>query len=140
MLSEIGNALAPSQPIKYSEVNQASQASQANSLQSLRQALSDCMLKDRFRLGKRIAGAEKIKDISARNKVFDEIASDIAQSMMDVELRSHANVKLTIQMLPASQKKGISQKRLKKIKWSLSPEKLVQKRPNYLNMCGIRKE
>ena len=47
MLSEIGNVLAPSQPIKNSEVNQASQA---NSPQSLRQALSECMLKDRFRL------------------------------------------------------------------------------------------
>ena len=104
MLSEIGNALAPSQPIKNSEVNQASQA---NSLQSLRQALSDCMLKDRFRLGKRIAGAGKIKDISARNKVFDEIASDIAQSMMDVELRSHANVKIDYpDILPVSQKKA----------------------------------
>ena len=67
------------------------------------------MLKDRFRLGKRIAGAEKIKDISARNKVFDEIASDIAQSMMNVELRSHANVKIDYpDILPVSQKADIA--------------------------------
>ncbi|MCG9774190.1 ATP-dependent RNA helicase HrpA, partial [Vibrio diabolicus] len=79
---------------------------QVNSAASLRKALSQCMMRDRFRLSKRISGASKIKKDAARNAVFDEIALDIAKSMMVAEQRS--NYKPTIEypeILPVSQKR-----------------------------------
>lgn len=79
---------------------------QVNSAASLRKALNQCMMRDRFRLSKRISGASKIKKDAARNAVFDEIALDIAQSMMVVEQRS--SYKPTIEypeILPVSQKR-----------------------------------
>ena len=84
-MKRIGNALTSSQP----EKNPASEdKGQANNAASLRKALNQCMLKDRFRLSKRISGASKIKKEASRHAVFDEIALDIAKSMMDVEQRA----------------------------------------------------
>ena len=89
------------------EKNPASEdKGQANNAASLRKALIQCMLKDRFRLSKRISGASKIKKEASRHAVFDEIALDIAKSMMDVEQR--ASYKPTIEypeILPVSQKR-----------------------------------
>lgn len=79
---------------------------QANSAQTLLKAVADCMMRDRFRLTKRIHGAQKIKKNEARAAVFDEIALDIAQSMAQAEAR--ANHRATInypEILPVSQKK-----------------------------------
>lgn len=81
-------------------------SAKANSAESLKKALKQCLLKDRFRLSKRISGASKIKKDAARHAVFDEIALDIAQSMMVVQQR--INQKVTIEypeLLPVSQKR-----------------------------------
>ncbi|WP_420341367.1 ATP-dependent RNA helicase HrpA [Vibrio vulnificus] len=100
----IGNALTSSQP--NTESHASKQKAQANSAASLRKALSQCLIKDRFRLSKRIAGASKINKESARNAVFDEIALDIAKSMMEVEQRSRHQPKIEYpEILPVSQKK-----------------------------------
>lgn len=100
----IGNALTSSQPNRESHASE--QKAQANSAASLRKALSQCLIKDRFRLSKRIAGASKINKESARNAVFDEIALDIAKSMMEVEQRSRHQPKIEYpEILPVSQKK-----------------------------------
>ncbi|WP_446290936.1 ATP-dependent RNA helicase HrpA [Vibrio vulnificus] len=100
----IGNALTSSQP--NTESHASEQKAQANSAASLRKALSQCLIKDRFRLSKRIAGASKINKESARNAVFDEIALDIAKSMMEVEQRSRHQPKIEYpEILPVSQKK-----------------------------------
>ncbi|MDK9757482.1 ATP-dependent RNA helicase HrpA, partial [Vibrio sp. D173a] len=84
----------------------ATPQAQVNNAASLRKALNQCMMRDRFRLSKRISGASKIKKDAARNAVFDEIALDIAKSMMVVEQRS--SYKPTIEypeILPVSQKR-----------------------------------
>ncbi|GIA93137.1 ATP-dependent RNA helicase HrpA [Vibrio cholerae] len=78
----------------------------ANSAASLKKALGECLIKDRFRFSKRIDGASKIKNESARNAVFDEIALDIAQSMMAVEQRKQQMPKIEYPaLLPVSQKR-----------------------------------
>ncbi|EGR2238206.1 TPA: ATP-dependent RNA helicase HrpA [Vibrio cholerae] len=78
----------------------------ANSAASLKKALEECLIKDRFRFSKRIDGACKIKNESARNAVFDEIALDIAQSMMVVEQRKQQMPKIEYPaLLPVSQKR-----------------------------------
>ncbi|HGF7364857.1 TPA: ATP-dependent RNA helicase HrpA [Vibrio cholerae] len=78
----------------------------ANSAASLKKALGECLIKDRFRFSKRIYGASKIKNESARNAVFDEIALDIAQSMMVVEQRKQQMPKIEYPaLLPVSQKR-----------------------------------
>ncbi|WP_218745067.1 ATP-dependent RNA helicase HrpA [Vibrio cholerae] len=78
----------------------------ANSAASLKKALGECLIKDRFRFSKRIDGASKIKSESARNAVFDEIALDIAQSMMVVEQRKQQMPKIEYPaLLPVSQKR-----------------------------------
>ncbi|WP_088124603.1 ATP-dependent RNA helicase HrpA [Vibrio cholerae] len=78
----------------------------ANSPASLKKALGECLIKDRFRFSKRIDGASKIKNESARNAVFDEIALDIAQSMMVVEQRKQQMPKIEYPaLLPVSQKR-----------------------------------
>ena len=77
-----------------------------NSPASLRKALNECMMRDRFRLSKRIAGASRIKNEQSKNAVFDEIALDIAKSMMTATQR--AAQKPTIEypeILPVSQKR-----------------------------------
>ncbi|MCJ2376667.1 ATP-dependent RNA helicase HrpA [Vibrio sp. ZSDZ34] len=64
------------------------------------------MIRDRFRLTKRIFGANKIKNPEAKAAVFDEIAVDIAQSMMTVQQRMAQTPKLEYpDLLPVSQKK-----------------------------------
>ncbi|WP_172572496.1 ATP-dependent RNA helicase HrpA [Vibrio vulnificus] len=96
--------MTSSQP--NTESHASEQKAQANSAASLRKALSQCLIKDRFRLSKRIAGASKINKESARNAVFDEIALDIAKSMMEVEQRSRYQLKIEYpEILPVSQKK-----------------------------------
>ncbi|GHZ27439.1 ATP-dependent helicase HrpA [Vibrio cholerae] len=78
----------------------------ANSAASLKKALGECLIKDRFRFSKRIDGASTIKNESARNAVFDEIALDIAQSMMVVEQRKQQMPKIEYPaLLPVSQKR-----------------------------------
>lgn len=122
VMKRIGNALTSSQPPKKTPAEEqatpsngaqkatAKQAqtpqAQVNSAASLRKALNQCMMRDRFRLSKRISGASKIKKDAARNAVFDEIALDIAKSMMVAEQRS--SYKPTIEypeILPVSQKR-----------------------------------
>lgn len=122
VMKRIGNALTSSQPPKKTPAEEqatpsngaqkatAKQAqtpqAQVNSAASLRKALNQCMMRDRFRLSKRISGASKIKKDAARNAVFDEIALDIAKSMMVAEQRS--SYKPTIEYpetLPVSQKR-----------------------------------
>ena len=79
---------------------------QANNAASLRKALEQCMLRDRFRLSKRISGANRINKEAARNSVFDEIALDIAKSMMIVEQRFAQPITIEYpEILPVSQKK-----------------------------------
>ncbi|MGL0942605.1 ATP-dependent RNA helicase HrpA [Vibrio vulnificus] len=96
--------MTSSQP--NTESHASEQKAQANSAASLRKALSQCLIKDRFRLSKRIAGASKINKESARNAVFDEIALDIAKSMMEVEQRSRYQPTIEYpEILPVSQKK-----------------------------------
>ncbi|OQK56031.1 ATP-dependent RNA helicase HrpA [Vibrio vulnificus] len=96
--------MTSSQP--NTESHASEQKAQANSAASFRKALSQCLIKDRFRLSKRIAGASKINKESARNAVFDEIALDIAKSMMEVEQRSRHQPKIEYpEILPVSQKK-----------------------------------
>ncbi|EML0255703.1 ATP-dependent RNA helicase HrpA [Vibrio vulnificus] len=96
--------MTSSQP--NTESHASEQKTQANSAASLRKALSQCLIKDRFRLSKRIAGASKINKESARNAVFDEIALDIAKSMMEVAQRSRHQPKIEYpEILPVSQKK-----------------------------------
>ncbi|WP_275660784.1 ATP-dependent RNA helicase HrpA [Vibrio mediterranei] len=85
--------------------NQQSQV-QANNPQSLKKALKDCMIRDRFRLSKRIAGATRIKKPEAQSAVFDEIAIDIARSMMVAQQRAAAKTTINYpEQLPVSQKK-----------------------------------
>ncbi|WGW01665.1 ATP-dependent RNA helicase HrpA [Vibrio sp. YMD68] len=98
--------MTSSQPKKESHPQPANADRSANNAQSLRKALKDCMLRDRFRLSKRISGASKIKKEAARNSVFDEIALDIAQSMMTAQQRF--DYKTTIEypdILPVSQRR-----------------------------------
>ncbi|WP_391821684.1 ATP-dependent RNA helicase HrpA [Vibrio metschnikovii] len=93
--------MTQSQP--HSEKNTMAKANTAKSLQ---QALQQCLIKDRFRLNKRIIGASKIVKEQARTAVFDEIALDIARSMMVVSQREAQ--KMTIEypeQLPVSQKR-----------------------------------
>lgn len=99
--SDLGNALTSSQPTPDSAAQP-----KANSAASLKKALGECLIKDRFRFSKRIDGASKIKNESARNAVFDEIALDIAQSMMVVEQRKQQMPKIEYPaLLPVSQKR-----------------------------------
>ena len=78
----------------------------ANTKQLLLQSLSECLIRDRHRLNKRIHGAAKIKKAEAKNAVFDEIALDIARSMSAVQERSRLTMKLEYpDILPVSQKK-----------------------------------
>ncbi len=79
---------------------------QQNSAASLKAALKECMFKDRFRLQKRIFGASKIKKDESRNAVFDEIAMEIAKSMMTAQQRISASAKIEYpELLPVSQKR-----------------------------------
>ncbi|PWI34755.1 ATP-dependent RNA helicase HrpA [Vibrio albus] len=77
-----------------------------NSAAKLRAALKDCMIRDRFRLQKRISGANKIKKAESRLAVFDEIAMDIAKSMLVVQERQQYQINIDYpEILPVSQKR-----------------------------------
>ncbi|WP_413110742.1 ATP-dependent RNA helicase HrpA [Thaumasiovibrio sp. DFM-14] len=77
-----------------------------NNEKTLRAALKDCMIRDRFRLLKRIQGASRIKKQEAKLAVFDEIALDIAKSMQVAQLREANRPSITYpELLPVSQKK-----------------------------------
>lgn len=80
--------------------------SKSNNKQQLLSALKECAIRDRRRIEKRISGASKIKNIDAKNTVFDEIALDIAQSMAVVQTRASTNITIDYpEILPVSQKK-----------------------------------
>ena len=77
-----------------------------NTADTLISALNDCLIKDRFRLMKRIQGAKKIKKEAAQQAVFDAIAVDIAASMAMCAARLNAPAHLSFpESLPVSQKK-----------------------------------
>lgn len=77
-----------------------------NNAKSLFSALDDCLIKDRFRLRKRIQGAQRIKKEQAQQAVFEEIALDIAQSMDKCLARKNAFVQIDYpETLPVCQKK-----------------------------------
>nr|WP_086938726.1 ATP-dependent RNA helicase HrpA [Thaumasiovibrio occultus] len=77
-----------------------------NNEKTLQAALKDCMIRDRFRLQKRIQGAARIKNVEAKHKVFDEIALDIARSMHIAQLRETNRPTVSYpELLPVSQKK-----------------------------------
>ncbi|MFA0707271.1 ATP-dependent RNA helicase HrpA, partial [Vibrio sp. 10N.222.48.A3] len=91
---------------KKAEQSATKTKSSQNSPVSIRKALHECMMRDRFRLSKRITGASKIKNEQSKHAVFDEIALDIAKSMMTATQR--AAQKPTIEypeILPVSQKR-----------------------------------
>ncbi|WP_428433665.1 ATP-dependent RNA helicase HrpA [Photobacterium profundum] len=77
-----------------------------NNEKTLKAAIKDCMIRDRFRLHKRVQGAARIKNEKAKHVVFDEIALDIAKSMQTVELRrtNRPTIKYP-ELLPVSQRK-----------------------------------
>ncbi|UGA56112.1 ATP-dependent RNA helicase HrpA [Vibrio sp. VB16] len=78
-----------------------------NSAAQLRNALKDCLIKDRFRLSKRIHGASRIKNAHSMNAVFDEITLDIAKSMMKVQQRQSNSATIDFpEQLPVSQKRA----------------------------------
>lgn len=80
--------------------------SNQNSAAALRKALSECMIRDRFRLSKRIQGASRIKNEESRSTVFDEIALDIAKSMQVANNREADRPTIQYpEQLPVSQKK-----------------------------------
>lgn len=83
-----------------------SQSDVLNNDKTLKAAIKDCMIRDRFRLHKRVQGAARIKNEQAKHAVFDEIALDIAKSMQTVELRTTQRPTITYpEQLPVSQKK-----------------------------------
>ncbi|GAM58472.1 ATP-dependent helicase hrpA [Vibrio ishigakensis] len=87
-------------------MTQAQSPKKANTAQSLKAAIKDCMQKDRFRLSKRIQGASRIKNEESRSAVFDEIALDIASSMMTVAQRQQNVPHIEYpEILPVSQKR-----------------------------------
>ncbi|WIH20639.1 ATP-dependent RNA helicase HrpA [Photobacterium damselae] len=83
-----------------------SQSSALNNEKTLKAAIKDCMMRDQFRLHRRLQGAARIKNDQAKHAVFDEIAADIAKSMSVVELRRTQRLTVTYpELLPVSQKK-----------------------------------
>ncbi len=77
-----------------------------NNEKTLKAAIKDCMMRDRFRLQKRIQGAARIKNEKAKHTVFDEIALDIAKSMQIVQMRQTQRPTISYpELLPVSQKK-----------------------------------
>lgn len=79
-----------------------------NSPSKLRAALKECMIKDRFRFSRRIQGASKIKKEESRNAALDDIALNIAKSMMTVQQRCSQQPTIEYpEILPVSQKKDV---------------------------------
>ncbi|PSV57238.1 ATP-dependent RNA helicase HrpA [Photobacterium sp. GB-3] len=88
-----------------SQSNQT-QADVLNNEKTLNSAIKDCMMRDRFRLHKRVQGASRIKNEKSKHAVFDEIALEIAKSMQTVERRRTQRPKIIYPaQLPVSQKK-----------------------------------
>ncbi|WP_083784389.1 ATP-dependent RNA helicase HrpA [Photobacterium sp. SKA34] len=88
-----------------SQSNQT-QADVLNNEKTLKSAIKDCMMRDRFRLHKRVQGASRIKNEKSKHAVFDEIALEIAKSMQTVERRRTQRPKIIYPaQLPVSQKK-----------------------------------
>ncbi|MDA9555880.1 ATP-dependent RNA helicase HrpA [Vibrio sp.] len=86
--------------------NSNGQSKTHNTPSALRKALKDCMIKDRFRLNKRISGASRIKKDASRFSAFDDIALDIAQSMSQVQQRAAQPITIEYpEILPVSQKR-----------------------------------
>lgn len=82
------------------------QANVLNNEKTLKAAIKDCMMRDQFRLHKRVQGAARIKKEQARHAVFDEIALDIAKSMQTVQMRATQRPTISYpEQLPVSQKK-----------------------------------
>ncbi len=82
------------------------QQTQTIDAKALYTAVKDCMMRDQFRLKKRIDGARKIKNESARQNVFAEIAEGIAGSKALVEARITGTPAIDYpEQLPVSQKK-----------------------------------
>ncbi|WP_408669351.1 ATP-dependent RNA helicase HrpA [Photobacterium angustum] len=82
------------------------QADVLNNEKTLKSAIKDCMMRDRFRLHKRVQGASRIKNEKSKHAVFDEIALEIAKSMQTVERRRTQRPKIIYPaQLPVSQKK-----------------------------------
>ncbi|WP_434354857.1 ATP-dependent RNA helicase HrpA [Parasalinivibrio latis] len=82
------------------------QQTQTIDAKALYTAVKDCMMRDQFRLKKRIDGARKIKNESARQNVFAEIAEGIAGSKALVETRIAGTPAIDYpEQLPVSQKK-----------------------------------
>ncbi len=101
-LSLIDVGLVLSSSSTQPESNQA----KTNNARTLLSAVAECMMRDRFRITKRIQGAQRIKKAQAKEVVFDEIALDIAKSM--AQALSRENHCATIEypdILPVSQKK-----------------------------------
>lgn len=79
---------------------------QALSFSSLKKSLSQCMISDRFRLFKRLQGADRIKKEESKQAVFFEIAQDIATSSQKALDREQARPEISYpELLPVSQKK-----------------------------------
>lgn len=77
-----------------------------NDANTLFHALNDCLIKDRFRIKRRIHGAKKIANADSRQAVFDTIAQDIAASMASVALKQQHTPSIDYPMdLPVSQKR-----------------------------------
>lgn len=77
-----------------------------NNAKNLFNALDDTLLKDKFWLSKRIKGAMRIKKEQARQRAFDNIATDIAKSMHTLCLRKANSPSISYPpTLPVSQKK-----------------------------------
>jgi ATP-dependent helicase HrpA len=78
----------------------------ANDAKTLFSTVNQCMMRDRFRITKRIQGAQRIKNLKARNGVFDDIALDITKSIMQAESRANSGARIEYpEILPVSQKK-----------------------------------
>ncbi len=97
--------MTPSQPNSRDKGVETNNA-KANNANQLRAALKECLIKDRFRLQKRVFGASKIKKPESRNAVFDEIALDIAKSMAAVQAKLATKITIDYpEQLPVSQKR-----------------------------------
>jgi ATP-dependent helicase HrpA len=84
----------------------AQNLSDNNNEKTLRAAINDCLLRDRFRFSKRLQGAARVNNAQNRQSVFDEIARDIAKSMAMVSLRRQSTPTITYpESLPVSQRK-----------------------------------
>ncbi len=76
-----------------------------NSVSTLKSALKDCMIRDRFRFSKRIHAAAKINNEASKHAAFDAIALGMAKSMQVAHLREIDRPKINYPDLPVSQRR-----------------------------------